>query len=98
MTLPIVLRPEAEQDLMETRYWYDRQRHALGSEFAEEVFIVFDLLAEQPELFPFSWEDIRTCRLRRFPYLVHDRAFPDRVEVLAVMHGSRDPSSWQSRA
>ena len=34
---------------------------------------------------------------RRFPYGVYYRDFPDRVEVVAVYHTSRDPSGWQTR-
>ena len=51
-----------------------------------------------PELFQTIWLDVRCCRPRRFPYVVYYRARTDCVEVLAVMHVRRDPSSWQSRA
>jgi toxin ParE1/3/4 len=42
--------------------------------------------------------NIRKGVVRRFPYCVFYRPHPDRVEVIAVFHSSRDPSSWQSRA
>jgi plasmid stabilization system protein ParE len=43
------------------------------------------------------WQDVRAARLRKFRHVVYYVAFADRVEVLAVLHGSRDPSAWQSR-
>lgn len=98
MSRPVVVRPEAEQDLLSARDWYDRQRAGFGEAFVKQAIAIFDQLAEQPEMFATVWEDVRKCRLRRFPYLVYYRAFTDRVEVLAVLHGSRDPSVWQSRA
>ncbi len=98
MSLPVVLRPEAEQDLLSARHWYDRRGGNLGDEFATQVGVVFAQLGAMPELFAITWQDVRVCRLRRFPYVVYYRALIDRVEVLAVLHGSRDPSTWQSRA
>ena len=98
MTLPVVLRPEAADDLHSTRDWYDRQKVGLGDKFAAQVADVFDQLASMPELFAVDWEDVRACQLRRFPYVIYFRALADRIEVLAVLHGGRDPSAWQSRA
>jgi hypothetical protein len=43
-------------------------------------------------------QDVRAVRLRRFPFVVYYVVLADRAEVLAVMHGSRDESAWQSRA
>ena len=98
MNLPIRLRPEAEQDLLSARDWYDQQRTGLGDEFAAQVSAVFDRLAAMPESCAVRWQDIRSCRLQRFPYIVYYRALADCIEVLAVLHGSRDPSVWHSRA
>jgi plasmid stabilization system protein ParE len=98
MSRLVVLRPEAEQDLRSARDWYGRQKAGLGDEFAAQVSATFDRVAEMPELFAVHWEDVRACRLRRFPYVVYYRALADRVEVLAVLHASRDSSAWQARA
>jgi plasmid stabilization system protein ParE len=95
MSLPVVLRPEAEQDLIEARGWYERQGR--GDDFLEAISTVFDRLAENPELYAISWKNVRTCRPRKFPYVVYYRVMADRVEVLAVLHGSRDPAIWRSR-
>ena len=54
-------------------------------------------LAVMPEVFATQWQDVRACRLRKFPYVIYYRVLADRVEVLAVLHGSRDSSAWQSR-
>jgi toxin ParE1/3/4 len=43
------------------------------------------------------WQDVRAARLRKFRHVVYYVAFPDRVEVLAVLHGSRNASEWQAR-
>jgi len=51
-----------------------------------------------PEMYGVVWQNVRAARLRQFTYVVYYRVHDDRVEVLAVMHGSRDASAWQARA
>ena len=63
-----------------------------------EVQKVFDRIATNPLLHSTAFADIRKGVVRRFPYSVFYRPHADRVEVIAVFHGSRDPSFWQSRA
>jgi len=42
--------------------------------------------------------DTRRAKVRKFPYNVFFRVQADRVEVIAVLHGRRDPSVWKGRA
>lgn len=51
-----------------------------------------------PELYAPTFQSVRPAKLRRFPYVVYYRVLPDRIEVLAILHGSRDPRVWQGRA
>ena len=97
MSLPVVLRDEAQAEFDEAFDWYDAQRPGLGTEFVAEVQKVFDHIAASPLARPVAWADIRKAAVRRFPYCVFYRPHPDRVEVLAVFHTSRDPSIWQGR-
>lgn len=98
MSLPVVIRPEAEQDLIEARDWYNRRSPGSGDELLKAVSTVLDRLEEMPELYAVVWKNVRRCRTGRFPYVIYYRVFSDRVEVMAVLHGSRDPSVWRSRA
>jgi plasmid stabilization system protein ParE len=98
MRLSVVIRPEAERDIASTRDWYDRRQDDLGTAFVLEVSAALERIAETPDLYAVRWPDIRSCRTRRFPYIVYYRWLPDRIEVLAVLHGSRRPDAWRSRA
>ncbi len=97
MSLPLVFRPEAEQDLISARDWYDRQRAGLGDEFTAQFADLLLRLAEMPNLFPLIWLDVRVCQLHRFPYVVYYRVLSDCIEVIGVLHGSRDSDAWRSR-
>jgi plasmid stabilization system protein ParE len=58
---------------------------------------VLTRIEKMPELYGKVWQDVRAARLKQFRYIVYFIVLADRVEVLAVLHGARDPSSWQSR-
>jgi hypothetical protein len=47
---------------------------------------------------PIKHADIRRVPVRRFPYCVFYRVEPDRIVVLAIFHGRRNPRIWQARA
>ena len=98
VTLPIVLREEAEIEFDEAFDWYESKREGLGREFVLEVQKAFDQLAINPGLQPKSFREIRKKVIRRFPYCIFFILHEDRLEVLAIFHTSRDPAIWLSRA
>ena len=97
MSLPLVLRPEAQADVIAARDWYEQQRPGLGDQFVDALDELLDRITAVPELHPVVLNGVRRVKVRRFPYLVYYRALPDRTEVIAVLHGSRDPGVWQGR-
>ena len=96
MSLPVILRPEAEDDITSARDYYDR--HAgIGQSFVNRVDQAIERIGDAPESYPFVRRDIRWYRTRRFPYIVYYRVRPDRIEILAVLHGRRDNSILKHR-
>jgi len=98
MSLPVIVRPEAQADIQATHDDLEQSRVGLGRQFTTRVREVLERIEAMPELYGVIWQDVRAVRLKQFRYVVYYVVLPDRVEVLAVMHGSRDASSWQSRA
>ncbi len=97
MSLPVILRHEAEVDVQEARDQLEAVRVGLGSQVLARVREVLARIEKMPELHGKVWQDVRAARLKQFQYIVYFIVLADRVEVLAVLHGARDPSSWQSR-
>ena len=97
MTLPVTLRVEAQADFDAAFHWYQSQRAGLGAEFAERVQETLDQIAARPELYPRVLPDVRRAVVRRFPYLVIYQVEPDRIVVVSIVHGSRDPRFWYER-
>jgi plasmid stabilization system protein ParE len=97
MSRELVLRPEAENETTAACEWYERQRVGLGDEFLCCLEATLEHVRREPEVYPLVHERIRRALIRRFPYGVFYLVEPQRIVVLAVFHGRRDPSDWQSR-
>jgi plasmid stabilization system protein ParE len=97
MSLPVILRPEAEADIQATFDELEQAQAGLGSRFVTRVREVLEQIESMPELYGVVWQDVRAARLKKFRHVVYFVVFADRVEILAVLHGSRDSSAWQSR-
>jgi plasmid stabilization system protein ParE len=97
MSLPVILRPAADADIQATHDELEQVQAGLGARFVARVREVLERIEAMPEMYGPVWQDVRAARLRKFRHVVYYVAFADRVEVLAVLHGSRDPSAWQAR-
>jgi plasmid stabilization system protein ParE len=97
VSLPVILRHEAEVDVQEARDQLEAVRVGLGNQVLARVREVLARIEKMPELHGKVWQDVRAARLKQFRYMVYFIVLADRVEVLAVLHGARDPSSWKSR-
>jgi toxin ParE1/3/4 len=98
MNRRVVLRPEAEADLLQARDWYEHEGPELAKAFVDCLEEMIGRIEAMPELYALAIKNIRRGKLRRFPYLVYYRIFSDRIEVLGVLHGSRNPRTWHERA
>lgn len=97
MSLPVSFRRAARAEIIEATARYEAQRPGLGVEFVTEIDRCVALAAEQPLLYAVVHKDTRRVTARRFPYSVYFRTATDRIVVLAVFHGSRNPAIWQRR-
>lgn len=97
MSLPIIIKPEAEADLYMARTWYDKQLSGLGNHFLDEISSAFEEIQKWPLLSPIIINEVRLKLLKRFPYLLLYRVDESQLTIIAVYHTSRSPESWQSR-
>jgi plasmid stabilization system protein ParE len=97
MSLEVVLRPLASAEWEEAADRYEKQRAGLGAEFSAEVLRVLEVFAENPERYPVVRLDVREGLTSTFPYAIYYRVRTNRIVVIAVFHGSRNPEEWQRR-
>jgi toxin ParE1/3/4 len=96
---PVVFAPDAQAEFEAAADWYEAKSAGLGERFVLYVDDALQLVAETPTGCP-VWEADRRFRravVQRFPYLVFYRDLDDRIEVVAVAHGAREPGYWLQR-
>jgi plasmid stabilization system protein ParE len=98
VTHPLRFRPEIPDDIAEACRWYEGRSAGLGQRFLRELGLTLSRIAEAPEAYAKGDRDVRSARMRRFPYVVHFRITGTEVVVLAVLYGGRDASIWQNRS
>lgn len=97
MRLTLILRPSGELDIQNGFDDFEAIRVGLGIRFVTRVREVFEQIEAMPEMYGLVWQDVRAARLKQFRLIVYYIVFVDRIEVLAVLHGTRHDSAWRSR-
>ena len=96
MTLPFLIKPEAEDDLAEAFSWYQQRRDGLGIEFLFEYEAALGRIQQNPGAFPDVHRGIHRALLHRFPYAVY-YLIGEQLTVIALIHAKRHPRRWQDR-
>ena len=97
MTRRVVFRPQAEDDALQVRQWYEGRRAGLGVEFGLAIDELVARVAANPLAFPRAHGETRRAVLARFPYAVYFRTVGEDVVILAL-HGRQHQSHWQARS
>jgi toxin ParE1/3/4 len=97
VSLPIIFRPEALDDLAESFQWHEEQRSGLGAEFMAAVDAKLEQVQTGPKHFPRVRGLIRRAIVHRFPYGIFFVGHSEFINVIAVMHHARDPKHWRRR-
>ncbi len=97
MIYGVYVRPEAENDILEAALWYEEQKKGLGNDYLNEINRAIKAISETPLIYPSLYKNIRRILMSRFPFGVFYKVEKDRIVVIAVMHGSRNPSKWHNR-
>lgn len=97
MSLPIAVRPAAEEDLTTAHDWYESRQAGLGGEFQDAADATIARIRDNPELYAANRKGVRQAPIHRFPYVVYYLILDDAIEVFAVLHTRRHPRAWRSR-
>lgn len=94
---PFHFHPEALLEADESAKFYEERQDGLGKRFVEALTDAITRIRRTPELFGMVDDNIRKCRILRFPYGVIYRDKKKSVEIIAVMHLKRKPDYWKKR-
>jgi len=97
MSLPVVFRQIARQEMDESIAWYEKERPGLGIQFAADIELALSRVASAPEQFPQVRGEVRRALLTHFPYTIQFLTEAHRIVVLAVFHAKRNPKQLEDR-
>ncbi len=97
MKRELILRQEAEQDLVEAHAWYEERVPGLGAEFLAAVEQTLEYIQGNPDRFPLIYREVHRALISRFPYGVFFVFNDQRISILAIMHAAREPGKWRQR-
>jgi plasmid stabilization system protein ParE len=92
------IHPEALEEAVEAKRWYEEQREGLGLEFEQTLEAALVSIERFPEIYPKVLGNVRRCLMGRFPSgIFYEIQEANVIFIVAVFHASRDPAGWQNR-
>jgi plasmid stabilization system protein ParE len=95
--MKLIVRPEAEAELLQAIDWYESRGRGLGADLLRCVDACLERILRHPEAYPVVHRSTRMAIVRRFPYLVLYRTTEDSISVIAIFHAKRNPMIWRKR-
>ena len=95
--MSVRLLESAQVELDDAIAWYASQAPGLGDAFLIETLKTLKLIEQYPKAWHPLTQQVRRCRLRRFPYSVVYAQEGSDLLVLAVAHQHRKPGYWRAR-
>ncbi len=95
----IVILPAAKKDIAGAAQWYNNKQSGLGKRFVSQIRLKIRFIQSDPKASTIKYSTIRTSVLQVFPFMIYytiDKDY-DLIVILAVLHTSRDPETWQLR-
>lgn len=97
MSYQLIIKPDAEQDLIEIAKWYESQSVSLGKRFLEAIEVKIQFIESNPKLYQKRYKEMRFALVRRFPYAIHYTIESQKVYVHAVLSTYKSPTIWKER-
>jgi hypothetical protein len=95
--MQVVSHPEAEQELQEAAFWYNKQQPGLGDDFLDEFERTLDRITADPERWRIFQGSNRKLNFHRFPYAIVYILRAGAIYIKAVMPLRRRPFYWSHR-
>jgi ParE toxin of type II toxin-antitoxin system, parDE len=99
MNFEVISDPTVKLDLIEIVRYYDSVNKKYGTQFLERFQMVEQLISDVPFGFAIKYKNVRTIKLKQFPYLVHYFLYEARKQavIIAITHTSRKPFDYTKR-
>ncbi len=90
--------PAARVDILAAYDWYAERNPSIAEPFQAHLDTTVRRIAEQPERYQLVHWQLRRALLSRFPFGVFFQVLPGLVQIVGVIHTSRNPALWRGRS
>ncbi|MBC8029729.1 MAG: type II toxin-antitoxin system RelE/ParE family toxin [Pyrinomonadaceae bacterium] len=99
MSRRLIIRPEAEADIIKAAVWYEAREPGLGLGFTSEIHAAIERAFQTPLLYLHLRETphVRRILVRRFPYRAFYIVRVDAIVLFAVLHAAQHERHWEQR-
>ena len=97
MKYKLIIRPEAESELLKAVKWYEEKVKGLGTNLLLNVEATIESILRIPEAYTPLYKNTRRALVRKYPFGVHYIIDKDKIIVLAIFHESRNPKELKKR-
>ncbi len=94
---PVKFHPKSQIELFEAARYYEFQQKDLGKRFLLALQNSIMSIQINPQVYQLTDDNLRKCRVSKFPYGIVFRDKTDIIEVIAVIHLRRRPGFSKSR-
>ncbi len=95
MKYTLIVKPEAELDILKSAQWYENKQENLGSRFLDLVSDKTHLVIDNPLHYQIRYKTTRLALVDHFPYAIHFLVEEDRIIILAVLGTRENPQKWK---
>lgn len=91
------IRSLARQDIQQIVDYDDNISKKIADAFLDDLYSDLDFLKQYPMACQIKYRQTRVKYMNIFPFGVHYQINENKVDILAVLHTSQNPSVWKLR-
>ncbi len=78
----VLFTPEAKEDALEARIWYEQHSTELRRSFQECLDSKIESLKRNPVAASYIYKNLRTSKIKRFPFNIIYKVFGSQIQII----------------
>ncbi len=97
MKYQVIIRTEAEAELLEAVKWYEEKVQGLGANLLLNIEATLESISRILEAYAPTYKNTRRALVRKYPFGIHYIIDKEKIIVLAIFHENRNPKELKKR-
>lgn len=93
MKYHLIIKEEANQEIIDSYLYYENQSKGLGEKFLENLEIYFERIQKYPKHYQIKRKPYREVFVKNFPFVIIYEINENDIIVYAVFHTRRNPNN-----